>query len=118
MIVGGEGTHGDIIIGGSGDVIIGDLFGRSDVTPHVNSRASRWIGFRLESADRYEGLSCKVHLDDGSVLTGRSDANNCVMFSGVSGTRCERLELELSDVEPASSVTDSVLSCITGAQLA
>ena len=69
MIVGGEGTHGDIIIGGSGDVIIGDLFGRSDVTPHVNSRASRWIGFRLESADRYEGLSCKVHLDDGSVLT-------------------------------------------------
>lgn len=114
MILGGEGTHGDVVIGGSGDVIIGDQVGGSDVTSNVGSQGSRWIGFRLDSAENYEGMSCKVHLDDGSVLTGRFDANNGVMFSGVSGSRCERLEFELPDVEAAGSVTDSFLSMITG----
>ncbi|MEH6492584.1 PAAR domain-containing protein [Halopseudomonas sp.] len=116
MILGGLGSHGDVIVSGSGDVIFGDhVSGLSNSLSESHDQHS-WIGFRIEALESYSGLDCKAYFADGKVLTGRFGADNRVRFSGLSGVMCERLELEVPEAVPATSVTEQLLSQIAGVQ--
>lgn len=70
---------------------------------------NKWIKFRLNEAGSCEGLSCIVHFDDGSQMSGEFDADNQVAFFGVSGDHVERVEFVPGDSEPGGSITEMLL---------
>ncbi|MGM3386898.1 PAAR domain-containing protein [Stutzerimonas stutzeri] len=109
------GSHGSIVIGGSGTIIIGDTHPPYDfIPPAALAGQARWIGFRIPAAESYEGLSCTAHFEDGSTLLGIFNKDNTVRFSNPSGKTC--LMLEFADGQPAesSSLTEIFLKTILG----
>ncbi len=109
------GTHGSIVIGGSGTVIIGDSHTPCEfIPPTLLPGQPKWIGFRIPADESYEGLSCTAHFEDGSTLPGVFNKDNAVKFSNPSGKTC--LMLKFDDEPPADSpsLTDSLLNKILG----
>ncbi|MEB0047946.1 MULTISPECIES: PAAR domain-containing protein [unclassified Pseudomonas] len=109
------GTHGGIVIGGSGTVIIGGTHTPCEfVPPAPLTGYARWIGFRIPADESYEGLSCTAHFEDGSSLPGVFDGQNAVKFSNPSGKTCVMLKFEDDASSAASSLTESFLNRILG----
>lgn len=109
------GSHGSIVIGGSGTVIIGDTHTPCTfVPPEPIIGHARWIGFKIPAEESYEGLSCTAHFEDGSSLTGIFDKDNAVKFTNPSGKKCLMLKFEDEPPTDSPSVTDSLLSKILG----
>ncbi|NNB41833.1 PAAR domain-containing protein [Pseudomonas chlororaphis] len=109
------GTHGSIVIGGSGTVIIGDSHAPcAFVSPAPLAGLARWIGFRIPADESYEGLSCTAHFDDGSSLPGVFNKENTVKFSNPSGKTCLMLKFEDEAPAEAPSLTESLLNKILG----
>jgi uncharacterized Zn-binding protein involved in type VI secretion len=109
------GTHGGVVVGGSGTVIIGETHSPCDfVPPTPLAGHARWIGFRIPADESYEGLSCTAHFDDGSSLPGVFDKNNAIKFSNLSGKACVMLQFEEQASEEAASLTESLLNSILG----
>lgn len=109
------GTHGGIVVGGSGTVIIGDTHSPCEfVPPAPLAGYARWIGFKIPAEESYEGLSCTAHFDDGSSLPGVFDKDNAIKFSNLSGKTCVMLKFEEQASEDASSLTESLLNTILG----
>lgn len=112
--VGSTLSHGGVIIGGSGDVLIGDTFVSAPFITPVPLEIGKWISFQIPTAERYTGWQCIAHFDDGSALTGTFDSNNLVTFTNPSGSTCTRVEIPAPSVSEQPSVTDRLLSIITG----
>lgn len=109
------GTHGGIVVGGSGTVIIGDSHTPCDfVPPTPLAGYARWIGFKFPADESYEGLSCTAHFEDGSSLPGVFDKDNAVKFSNPSGKTCVMLKFEEQASAEAPSLTESLLNQILG----
>jgi uncharacterized Zn-binding protein involved in type VI secretion len=109
------GTHGSIVIGGSGTVIIGDTHTPANfIAPSLLAGHAGWIGFRIPTEESYEGLSCTAHFEDGSTLKGIFNKDNAVKFLNPSGKTC--VALKLADEQPAesSSLTEKLLNTILG----
>lgn len=114
-LVGTRGTHGDVVIGGSGTVIIGDSHTLCEfVPPTTLTGFASWIGFRIPADESYEGLSCTAHFDDGSSLSGVFNKDNAVKFSNPSGKTCVMLKFEEQASAQPSSLTESLLNTILG----
>lgn len=113
-VLGSTLSHGGVIIGGSGDVLIGDtvIFAPTQVVP--SNSESKWIRFKLPALERYAGMPCIAHFEDGSKCSGVFDKNNAVEFINPSGTICNRVEIPLSGSSDNNSVTDKLLSLIMG----
>lgn len=110
-----EGTHGGIVIGGSGTVIIGDTHTPCEfIPPAPLAGYARWIGFRIPADENYKGLSCTAHFEDGSSLTGVFNKDNAVKFSNLSGKTCVMLKFEEQASAEAPSLTESLLNTILG----
>lgn len=109
------GTHGSIVIGGSGTVIIGDTHTSAPFTsPAVLNALSSWIGFRIPATESYEGLSCIAYFDDGSSRSGFFDKNNLVKFSNPTGKLCLMLKFEEEQTVANTSLTETLLNRILG----
>lgn len=109
------GTHGGIVIGGSGTVIIGDTPTSYEfVSPAPLTGYASWIGFRITADESYEGLSCTAHFEDGSSLPGVFNKENTVKFSNPSGKTCVTLKFEDETSSDTSSLTESFLNRILG----
>ncbi|WP_223433041.1 PAAR domain-containing protein [Pseudomonas sp. GL-B-26] len=109
------GTHGGVVVGGSGTVIIGSTHAACDfVPPLLLAGYASWIGFRIPAEESYEGLSCTAHFEDGSSLPGVFDKDNAVRFSNPSGTTCVMLKFEEQASAEAPSLTESLLNQILG----
>ena len=109
------GTHGGVVVGGSGTVIIGDTHTPSQfVPPSLLAGYASWIGFRIPAEESYEGLSCTAHFEDGSSLPGVFDKDNAVKFSNPSGKTCVMLKFEEQASTEAPSLTESLLNQILG----
>lgn len=107
------GTHGSIVIGGSGTVIIGDTHIPCEFTPPAPLIShAKWIGFRIPAQESYEGLSCIAHFEDGSSLPGVFDKDNAIKFSNPSGKKCVMLNFEDEQPVEATSLTESLLNKI------
>ena len=107
-------SHGGVIIGGSGDVLIGDtVVAAPFITPSLLA-TDKWISFQIPAVERYSGWRCVAHFDDGSRLDGIFNSDNRVAFSNPSGSICTRVEIPVPDVGEQRSVTDKLLSIITG----
>lgn len=66
-LVGTTGAHGDVVIGGSGTVIIGDTHTPAPfIPPSPLNILSTWISFSIPAPESYEGLTCIAHFEDGS----------------------------------------------------
>lgn len=112
-LVGTVGTHGDVVIGGSGTVIIGDSHIPAPFTPPTPMTIhGNWIGFKIPTAESYEGLSCAAHFEDGSVMQGVFDAKNTVKFSNPTGKACTAIDYGTEDASDSVSILDSILSKI------
>lgn len=111
-VLGSTLDHGGAIIGGSGTVIIGDTVVVAPFIAPVFNPESAWIGFRIPTVESYAGLSCITHFDDGSTLSGTFNNDNTVLFSGLSGATCTRVELKLSEGPEEKSVTEKLLSIV------
>jgi uncharacterized Zn-binding protein involved in type VI secretion len=109
-------SHGGVVIGGSGDVIIGDTVIAASFEAPLPKQQGKWIGFRIPAQERYTGLSCIAHFDDGTSLTGVFNNDNSVMFNNPSALSCTKIELAVSVDQPSGSVTETILSMITGAR--
>jgi uncharacterized Zn-binding protein involved in type VI secretion len=109
------GTHGDVVIAGSGSVIIGDSHTPAPFTPiapmviHGN-----WIGFKIPAAESYEGLSCVAHFEDGSKMEGVFDAKNTVKFSNPTGKACTALDYGTDEAQDSPSLLETFLDKIQG----
>jgi hypothetical protein len=109
------GTHGGVVVGGSGTVIIGSTHAACEfVPPSLLAGYASWIGFRIPAEESYEGLSCSAHFEDGSSLPGVFDKDNAVRFSNPSGTTCVMLKFEEPASAEAPSLTESLLNQILG----
>ena len=109
------GTHGGVVVGGSGTVIIGSTHAACEfVPPSLLAGYASWIGFRIPAEESYEGLSCTAHFEDGSSLPGVFDKDNAVRFSNPSGTTCVMLKFEEPASAEAPSLTESLLNQILG----
>lgn len=109
------GTHGGVVVGGSGTVIIGSTHAACEfVPPSLLAGYASWIGFRIPAEESYEGLSCTAHFEDGSSLPGVFDKDNAVRFSNPSGTTCVMLKFEEQASAEAPSLTESLLNQILG----
>ena len=109
------GTHGGVVVGGSGTVIIGSTHAACEfVPPSLLAGYASWIGFRIPVEESYEGLSCTAHFEDGSSLPGVFDKDNAVRFSNPSGTTCVMLKFEEQASAEAPSLTESLLNQILG----
>lgn len=109
------GTHGGVVVGGSGTVIIGDSHTPCEfVPPTPLAGYARWIGFRIPAEESYEGLSCTAHFEDGSSLPGVFNKDNAVKFSNMSGKTCVMLKFEEQASAEAPSLTESLLNQILG----
>ncbi|AZC95170.1 Superfamily II DNA helicase [Pseudomonas chlororaphis subsp. aurantiaca] len=107
------GTHGNIVIGGSGTIIIGDLHTPAPFTsPTPMTIPGNWIGFKIPATESYEGLSCVAHFEDGSVMQGVFDAKNTVKFSNPTGKACTAIDYGTEDASESVSILDSILSKI------
>jgi len=107
-------SHGGVIIGGSGDVLIGDTVVAAPFITSSLLATDKWISFQIPAVERYSGWRCVAHFDDGSRLDGICDSDNRVAFSNPSGSICTRVEIPVPDVGEQPSVTDKLLSIITG----
>ncbi|HGM5549890.1 TPA: PAAR domain-containing protein [Pseudomonas putida] len=114
-LVGTVGTHGDVVIGGSGTVIIGDshtpapFIPPTPITIHGN-----WIGFKIPAEESYEGFACTAHFDDGSSMPGVFDANNSVKFSNPTGRACHTLAFAPHENTCTTAGIDGLLNDILG----
>lgn len=99
-------SHGGVIVGGSGDVLIGDTVVAAPFIAPAPVQVGKWISFQIPAAERYTGWQCIAHFDDGSTLTGT--------FNNHSGSICTRIEMPAPDGGDQASVTDQLLSLITG----
>jgi len=107
------GTHGDVVIGESGTVIIGDSHTPTPFTaPAPMTIHGNWIGFKIPTAESYEGLSCVAHFEDGSVMQGVFDAKNTVKFSNPTGKTCTAIDYGIENVSDSASILESILSTI------
>ncbi|WP_339526898.1 PAAR domain-containing protein [Pseudomonas sp. EL_65y_Pfl2_R96] len=112
-LVGTVGTHGDVVIGGSGTVIIGDSHTPAPfIPPAPMTIHGNWIGFKIPVVESYEGLSCVAHFEDGSVMQGVFDAKNTVKFSNPTGNACTAIDYGTEDASDGISILDSILSKI------
>jgi uncharacterized Zn-binding protein involved in type VI secretion len=109
------GSHGSVVIGGSGTVIIGDSHTPANfVIPSLLPGHTAWIGFKIPAEESYEGLSCSAHFEDGSILQGVFNTNNCVNFLNPSGKTCVALELAVGPSSESASLTEKFLNSILG----
>lgn len=109
-------SHGGIIIGGSGNVLIGDTVVTADFITPTPLEIGQWISFQIPAAERYAGWKCIAHFDDGTALTGTFSSDNLVTFTPPSGATCTRVEIPMPSGEEQPSVTDKFLSIITGSR--
>lgn len=113
-ISGTAGTHGSIVIGGSGTVIIGDTHTPcAFIPPTPLTGYASWIGFKIAAEENYDGLSCTAHFDDGSSLSGVFKGN-ALKLSNLSGKSCVKLKFGDETSIKTSSLTESLLSKILG----
>ncbi|MFL1513272.1 PAAR domain-containing protein [Pseudomonas prosekii] len=111
--VGTTGTHGDVVIGGSGTVIIGDSHSPAPFTaPSPMTIYGNWIGFKIPVAESYEGLSCIAHFEDGSMMQGVFNAKNTVKFFNPTGVACTAIDYCAEDSGDDISILESILSAI------
>ena len=109
------GTHGGIVIGGSGTVIIGETHTPCEFVPPARLTGfASWIGFRIPADESYEGLSCTAHFEDGSSLPGVFSKDNAVKFTNPSGKTCVMLKFDDEAPAGTSSLTESFLNRILG----
>ncbi|TWC59189.1 putative Zn-binding protein involved in type VI secretion [Pseudomonas sp. SJZ080] len=109
------GTHGSVVIGGSGTVIIGDSHTACPFFPPVPLvLGASWIGFKIPATESYEGLSCTAHFEDGSTLPGVFNRDNAVKFDSPSGKVCLMLKFEEESTTASSTLTESLLNKILG----
>lgn len=113
-VLGSTLSHGGVIIGGSGDVLIGDTFIGAPISSVTSSAEPKWIRFKIPAVESYAGMSCIAHFEDGSELSGCFDKDNIVEFTNPSGTICKRIEIPLGGSSDSNSVTDKLLSLILG----
>jgi uncharacterized Zn-binding protein involved in type VI secretion len=110
---GAAGSHGSIVIGGSGTVIIGDTHIPAPFTPPTPlSCESTWISFSVPADYSYEGLACALHFDDGTSRAGVLDSANQVKFTGVSGRFCERVSFGDQSPSNGGSVVDLLIAAL------
>lgn len=105
-------SHGGVVIGGSGDVLIGDAVITAPFTAPSFLATDKWIGFQIPATERYTGWRCVAHFDDGSSLDGAFGSDNRVVFSNPSGSICTRIEIPVPKVGEQPSVTDKLLAII------
>lgn len=114
-LMGTVGTHGDVVIGGSGTVIIGDSHTPAPfIPPSPMLIHGNWIGFKIPAAESYEGLSCTSHFEDGSVMQGVFDAKNTVKFLNPTGKVCTAFDYGTEDASDGVSILDNILSKTQG----
>ena len=107
------GTHGDVVIGGSDTVIIGDSHTPAPFTPPIPMVVhGNWIGFKIPANESYEGLSCVAHFVDGSKMEGVFDAKNTVKFSNPTGKVCTAIDYGTELVHSGPSIIETILSKI------
>lgn len=107
--------HGDVVIGGSGTVIIGSAHtptGFIQPTPMVIH--GNWIGFKIPAEESYAGFACTAHFDDGSSMSGVFDANNLIKFSNPTGKTCHTLAFAQQENICTTSGIDGLLKDILG----
>lgn len=107
-------SHGGVIIGGSGDVLIGDTVVTADFSSPAPLAIGKWISFHIAAAEPYTGWQCIAHFDDGTALSGTFNSDNLVTFTNTSGATCTRVEIPVSTGDAQPSVTEKLLSIITG----
>jgi uncharacterized Zn-binding protein involved in type VI secretion len=114
-LVGTVGTHGDVVIGGSGTVIIGDSHTPAPfIPPTPMTIHGNWIGFKIPAEESYEGFACTAHFDDGSSMPGVFDANNSVKFSNPTGRACHTLAFAQHENTCTTAGIDGLLNDILG----
>lgn len=112
-LVGTVGTHGDVVIGGSGTIIIGDSHTPAPFIPPTSMIIhGNWIGFKIPAVESYEGLSCVAHFEDGSVMQGVFDAKNTVKFSNPTGKTCTAIDYGIEETSDSASILETILSTI------
>lgn len=107
-------SHGGVIVGGSGNVLIGDTVVTAPFIAPAPLEVGKWISFQIPAAERYTGWQCVAHFDDGSRLTGTFNSDNLAAFANPSGSACIRIEIPMPEVGEQHSVTDKLLSIIAG----
>lgn len=101
-----DGSYADVMNGSS----IGKRQSAADqAATSADNEDDKWIKFRLNETGSCEGLSCIVHFDDGSQMSGEFDADNQIAFYGISGNHVERIEFVSEDTESSSSITEVLL---------
>lgn len=109
------GTHGDVVIGGSGTVNIGDSHTPSPFIPPIPMIIhGNWIGFKIPAEENYEGVACTAHFDDGTSMSGVFDANNAVKFSNPTGKMCHTLAFAQYEDTCTTAGIDGLLNDILG----
>jgi uncharacterized Zn-binding protein involved in type VI secretion len=110
-LVGTTGTHGDVVIGGSGTVIIGDSHTPAPFTaPTPIIVHPGWISFNIPGEESYQGMSCTAHFDDGTTLSGVFDNANTVKFLNIPGKICHKLEFGTQEESAAGSIFDTLFN--------
>ncbi|MGE1155054.1 PAAR domain-containing protein [Pseudomonas kitaguniensis] len=114
-LVGTVGTHGDVVIGGSGTVIIGSVHNPAPfIAPTPMVIYGNWIGFKIPAEESYAGFACTAYFDDGSSMSGVFDANNSVKFSNPTGKACHTLAFAHHESACTASGIDGLLNDILG----
>ncbi len=114
-VVGTVGSHGDVVIGGSGTVIIGDSHTPAPfIPPSPMPLHGNWIGFKIPTTESYEGLSCTAHFEDGSVMPGVFDAKNTVRFLNPTGKACTAIDYGTEEPSDGISILDNILNKTQG----
>lgn len=114
-LVGTVGTHGDVVIGGSGTVIIGDSHTPAPFTAPIPMIIhGNWIGFRIDAEESYEGYACVAHFDDGSSIPGVFDSNNSIRFLNPTGKTCHTLAFAQDESRCTTAGIDGLLNDILG----
>ncbi len=114
-LVGTAGNHGDLVIGGSGTVIIGSVHTPSPFTPpSAMVTHGNWIGFKIPAEESYEGFACTAYFDDGSSMSGVFDAKNSDRFSNLSGSSCHTLAFNQDENTCMTAGIDGLLNDILG----
>ncbi|MFJ2320262.1 PAAR domain-containing protein [Pseudomonas sp. NPDC087817] len=112
-LVGTTGSHGDVVIGGSGTVIIGNSHTPASFIPPIPMIVhGNWIGFKISAAESYEGLSCVAHFEDGSKMQGVFDAKNTVKFSNPTGKACTAIDYGTDELQNGPSLLETILGKI------
>ncbi|MEW7854730.1 PAAR domain-containing protein [Pseudomonas chlororaphis] len=104
------GTHGSIVIGGSGTIIIGDVHTPAPfIPPEPLNILPNWIGFVIPASESYAGVMCTAHFDDGSSMSGIFDSTNTVKFPNPTGRLCHTLEFAQHEDTCTTSSIDGLL---------